>query len=261
MKKLNVIPHVAQFKEKPDPVLSNIVQHWGFFSQAEIDHAAQDCSLLMLDLDFGRGCSLNCPGCFRRANIVDAGKFPDLTYEELMGVIDEARGLGLESVKVCGVGEPFENPKLLDFATDLTEKEIGLAIFTKGHILGDDKAATKIFGPHIKSGQALAKKLFELKTSILLNFPSFNSALVSKLVGDASGDYPQKLRRAAEVLAKAGFNKTLSARMAFIHAPITKQSIAGAFKAYQFARERNILPVLAFHMVSGQQIDRSFLIY
>ena len=36
-------------------------------------------------------------------------------------------------------------------------------------------------------------------------------------------------------------------------------SIGGAFEVYQFARERNILPVLAFSMVSGEQITGGFL--
>lgn len=256
---MRIIPDVPLTGFLPNPDLSNTVQHFGFFTSGEISRATHDGSLLMIDLDFGRKCSLYCPGCFRRDNLADLGDYPDLSYEELIKVVDEAQGLGLQSIKICGAGEPFEDSRFLQFAADLTKREIGLAIFTKGHVLGDDELVADIFGPELTTSRDLAEKLFTLKINIMLSFPSFDGKLLCALVGDKSGKYPFRIKRAAEVLAIAGFNRTLPTRMVFVHDPITRQSISGAFEIYQFARERNILPLLAFHMVSGRQINQTFL--
>ena len=111
----------------------NTVQYWGFFTHQEIKEATQHGKLLMLDIDFGRKCSLHCPSCFRRKNLIDNGQ-PDMDYNQLLITIRQAKQLGLRSVKICGAGEPFENPKLLQLAHDLTTMDVGLAIFTKGHV-------------------------------------------------------------------------------------------------------------------------------
>ena len=239
----------------------NIVQHWGFFTPAEVTAAALTGEILMLDIDFGRRCSLSCPGCFRRQNRVDDTDASDLTYPELLAVLTEARALGLRSVKICGAGEPFENPQLLALATDLTAMDIGLAIFTKGQVIGDDTMAAKIFGGQgITDGMTLCRKLFGYKTSVMLYYPTLtDDKLFSRLVGDRPGLHPKHASLAAERLALAGFNKTMPTRLALVHTPVTKDSIAGAFAVYDYARQRNILPLIAFHMVSGKQIDREFL--
>jgi len=253
-------PKIEKVKQTPNPKLDNTVQYWGFFTPEQIAAAANDGSLLMLDMDFGRGCELRCPGCFRRKNPVDEQGRPDLHYHEIINVVDVARSLGLKTIKVCGAGESSEDSRLLRFARDLTRKGIGLALFTKGHIIGDDEAAAKIFGQEgIKNGADLCRQLFELKVSIMLSYPSFNNRLIGQLVGRRPEWYAPKLKRAAELLAEAGFNQTRPTRLAFVHAPLTKNSISQAFEVYQYARERNILPILAFSMVSGEQITPKFL--
>ena len=167
----------------------------------------------------------------------------------------------MQSVKICGAGEPFEDPQLLTLAADLTDMNIGLAIFTKGHIIGDDDLAVRVFGAQgITDGLDLCERLFELKTSVMLYYPSLSDdELFSVLVGDRTGRHPKLACLAAERLAAAGFNKTQPTRMALVHNPVTKDSISGAFEVYEFARQRNIMPLIAFHMVSGKQIDRRFL--
>ncbi|MFH1946546.1 MAG: radical SAM protein [Candidatus Magasanikbacteria bacterium] len=240
--------------EHSDSFHNNTVQHWGFFTPEEIKTANQNGQLLMLDIDFGRDCSLHCPGCFRRQNLVDNGQ-PDLGYDELLDTLHQAKDLGLRSVKICGAGEPLENPRLLDLARNLTEMDIGLAIFTKGNILGDEVLCQEIHGLTPKD---VCEELFSLKTSVMLSYPTFDKEMLRKLVG-GSVNYPDKLKIAAELLALTGFNSTSPTRLAFVHAPVTKQSIGRAHEMYEFARNHNILPILAFHMISGEQINSRFL--
>lgn len=259
---MKIYPEIPPVNIKPNPQLSNVVQNWGFFTKTQIKNAADNGSLLMLDLDFGTKCSLHCPTCFRRYHCAaTTGEEPaNLSYVEIIAVINEARQLGLEMVKICGAGEPTENPPLLKFAGDVRKKGIGMAIFTKGHVIGDDAWAARLFGPAVKSGEELAKALFESGASMLLCYRSFNPILQSHLVGmPLKWGYPARLKRAAEILAKVGFNKSLPTRLAFVNAPVMKNTSGEAKDIHHYCRERNILPVTAFCMTSGQQLTPAFL--
>ena len=122
-----IIPDIPKkFEGRFPKNFDNRIQNWGFFTKEEIE--ANKGELLMLDIDFGRYCSLNCPGCFRKSNVVDDVPEGDLRYEELVKVIDEAKGLGLQSIKICGAGEPTENTKFLHFIRDMTQRGVGVAV-------------------------------------------------------------------------------------------------------------------------------------
>lgn len=232
-------------------------QYWGFFSKDEIARNAG--RLLMLDIDFGRDCSLRCPTCFRRSNPVDDSADCDLTFDQLLDVIHEAKKLGLKTVKICGAGEPLENPDLLRLARQLTEWGVGLSIFSKGHVLGDDSIAARVFGHEgVRNASSLASALHELKTSMLLSFQSFNPKIQDRLVGNVKG-HTARRNRAAEILAEAGFNKCLPTRLAFCANPITHANYRELFDIYTYCRERNILPVIAALMTSGKQFGHEYL--
>ncbi len=251
-------PIIPEFRPlTAEPYCANVVQHWGFFSRAEIEQNAG--KLMMLDVDFGRACSLRCPTCFRRRNAVDDDDRHDLDYEQLMKVVEEAVDLGLKTVKICGAGEPLENPQLLRFARDLTARGVGLAIFTKGHILGDDALVARVYGKEgISDARSLCAELFKLKTSFLVGFQSADCKTQDILVGGVNG-HALRRNRALELLAEAGFNKTSPSRLAMCTNPLTKDNYDGVYDIYAFARKRNILPVVAVLMVSGRQIDDDFL--
>lgn len=253
---------IEKVVQDPNPVLDNCLQHWGFFTREEIAEATAKGQLLMLDMDFGDKCSLHCAGCFRRQHVAEDGLTePNLTYDDVINVIEQAQALGLRTVKLCGKGEPFENPELVHFARWLTARDIGLAIFTKGHVIGDDTLVAETFGHEgITDGEMLCRELFKLKVSIMPSVPSFDDQFLGKLVGCRPEWYAPRLKLAVERLAKAGFNKTRPTRLAFVHAPLTKVSIGSALAVYRFAREHNILPVLSAHMVSGKQITEEFLL-
>jgi len=235
----------------------NVVSFWGFFSKRDL--LMNPGSLLMLDVDFGRECSLRCPSCFRRQSLVDDDIHPDLTYLEILAVIDEARTLGMREVKICGAGEPLENPLLLQFARDLTSRGVGLAIFTKAHVFGDDSWVQRVFGNNgIRTARALSEAFYELKTSFLVGFQSAIPSVQDRLVGGIRG-YSTLRRRALEILAETGFNKTSPTRLALCCNPMTKENVSELYDIYVFGRERNILPVNACLMVSGKQLDARYL--
>ena len=251
-------PDIPKFSH-PDanPVKVNMVQHWGFFTAEEV--AERPPRLLCMDLDFGRLCSLNCPTCFRKSNLVDDQKYDDLTYEELLRVIYDALKMGLSQVKICGAGEPLEYRPLLQLARDLTARGVGMAVFTKGHVLGDDRHVARVFGEYgIDNAGDLCREFFELKTSFLVSLQSTDAQIQDQLVGGVKG-YTAKRNRALELLAEAGFNKSMPTRLAICANPMVRNNFDGLFDIFVYARERNMLPVNAALMVSGKQIDYDFL--
>jgi len=252
-----MIPKIPKRLEGKFPSdFQNTFPYWGFFSREEIEK--NKGKLLMMDIDFGRYCSLNCPACFRKSSVVDDIPEGDLTYDELIKVIDEARSLGLRCLKICGAGEPTQNTRFLQFIRDMTDRNIGVAVFTKGQVLGNDEEARKFnkkYGIH--SAQELCNALYKLKVSFMLNFQSFDAEVQDKLV-ETQG---QTLIRnqALKNLVNAGFNNTNPTRLSLCNAPITKTNYDEVFDIYVYARERNIYPVIAVSMVSGKQIDKKFL--
>lgn len=233
------------------------VKYFGFFDKETVKIEAG--RLLMLDIDLGRNCSLRCPTCFRKDNIVDDNCEDDLLYEEILNVVLDAKMLGLREVKICGAGEPFEYPKILDFARFLTKHKIGLSIFTKGHVLGDDNIVRKIFGKFgFTNAIELCKEFYTLKTSLLVGFQSFNDAIQDKIVGNIRG-YTERRNRAIENLVSVGFNSTLPTRLALCALPIIKDTYNELFDIYKFCRERNILPLIAPLMCSGKQFGDLYI--
>lgn len=254
----SIIPEVPEFIY-PNASEHDLctVQHWGFFSKKEIhDNAGK---LLMLDIDLGRDCSLRCPTCFRRNNIVDDSGDSDLSFEEILGVIKEAKNLGLRAVKICGAGEPLEYPNLLRFARQLTEWGIGLSIFTKGHVLGDEDKVKDVFSQEgISDTESLARKLYDLKTSILLGFQSFRPHIQDQIVGNMKG-HTLRRNRALELLTKVGFNKTIPTRLMLCATPVRRETYQEMFDFYVFCRRRNILPLITLTMISGKQFNDHFI--
>lgn len=239
--------------EKMNPL--QVIQYWGFFTQEEVNSG----KLLMLDIDLGRKCSLRCPHCFRRHNIVDDCEVVDLSTAELIAIIDQAIPLGLQSLKICGAGEPTEHEDFLFFIREMTQRNIGVAVFTKGHVLGSDFFVREIYKKYgITSALLLCQELFKLKVSFMLNYQSANPVLQDELVGNVKG-YTQIRDQAYENLKRAGFNSCMPTRLGLHNAPLCPKILPEALTIVEKARNDNVLPSLAAHMISGKQLTSDFL--
>lgn len=253
-----IIPNIPKkFERKFPKDYQNTFPYWGFFPRKEIEK--NKGKLLMMDIDFGRYCSLNCSGCFRKSNIVDDIKKGDLTYDELIKVIDEAKDLGLQNLKICGAGESTQHTRFLDFIREMTKKNIGVMVFTKGQVLGSDKETRRFYSSRygINFAQELCNELYKLKVSFALNFQSFYTEIQDKLVGKKGHTLIRN--QALENLINVDFNNSNPTRLSLCNAPITKTNYDEVFDIYVYARERNIYPVNAVLMISGKQIDSDFL--
>jgi organic radical activating enzyme len=214
--------------------------------------------LLTLDIDFGQTCSLNCPHCFRKSQLLSTGR-PPLTFEELTGVLREAKDLGLVSVKFLGAGEPFEAPGILEMLQLLKEWNIRAAIFTKGYILGSDEFTEIFFGKShgITKARDLIERLNALDVSILLGFNSFRHEIQDDFIGKRYSiikNYPELRDRALRWLIEAGFNCFVPGqptRLALIAAPIKPENIDEIMDIYVWGRRRNMYPLSCPTTYSG----------
>jgi len=244
----------------------NDVQYWGNFPREKLHEILPDGTprLRMLDIDVGDKCSLACPHCFRRDPRIDVVNDNALTLGQIIDYIKEAKDLGLESLKILGRGEPFENKEFLTFLRKMTELDIGVAAFTKGHVLGSDELA-RHFNPDLKNAQELVAELKKLKFSALLGFNTFNDTLQTQMVGTDKlkdshllGNFPKLRNNALVNLADAGFNEYKdgeATRLCVMTAPFTPETIDEVFDIYRFMNERNIHTVVCPTTQSGKGLD------
>jgi len=258
------------FEEKKDGRIFpknyvNNVAYWGNISKKDLHSCFKDgtAKMLTMDLDFGDACSLRCPHCFRRDDRFDKislGK--SLTDEQIYDYIKQAKKLGLKEIKILGRGEPFQNKKFLKFLRDMTKLNIGVAVFTKGHVLGSDsltKAYNKDYG--IETAEDLVKEIKKLKVSILLGFNSFNRRIQEEYIGidkTPLKNYVKLRDNALVLLTKHGFNeykKGKPTRLCLCAAPIKPESIWDFVDIYKWGRIRNMYVLTCPTTVSGKGVD------
>lgn len=237
--------------------IGNAIHAWGYFPKEKIEN--NKGKLLMLDIDFGTNCSLDCAHCFRKENKADSFGNGTLSFDEMIRVLNDGKELGLECVKFLGAGEPFENPRMLDFLEELQKMDIGASIFTKGHVLADDALAKRYFGRNgINSAKELCAKLRALDVSILLGFNSFNERMQNEMVGNVSW-YTEKRNSALENLIEFGFNEKNPTRLALSFVPLIKGNYQEALHLYKFSRSINAYPVIAPPMIGGRCSNKDLL--
>jgi len=222
------------------------------FTQKELNE--NKGKILTLDIDLGNACSLKCPHCFRRTAVLDKVD-RKMTFEETRTLILEAKKLGLKSVKFLGAGEPFENVRFVEFLRFLKSQDVIPVIFTKGHVIGDDKLAKRYNSRYgIENGVNLVKVLNEVNASIILGFNSFNTELQEKMVGGESG-YVEKRNLALVRLVEGGLNKSNPTRLCIGSNPVTLEDYDEIFSIYKWGRERNIYVLVTPTMVGGKACD------
>jgi len=219
-----------------------------------------------MDIDFGDTCSMACPHCFRRDSRVDKIQDNALTSEEIIDYIKQAKELGLECIKILGRGEPFENEEFLGFLRTMTDLDIGVAVFTKGHVLGCDSLAEKYNSKYgINSSKELIEEIKNLKVSILLGFNTFDDGKQKAMLGidkykenNILKDSITFRNNALVSLVKAGFNEYKegeATRLCLMAAPFNPETVDELFDIYSWAHFRNIYVVSCPTMISGKGID------
>ncbi|MBF0466700.1 MAG: response regulator [Nitrospirae bacterium] len=243
----------------------NYINGWNS-TERELEDATKKGKLLYLNMDFGDGCTLNCPHCFTKEGAIDERGREPLAYDLLKEQILEARKLGLKAVRILGRGEPTQwisgdwkgSPEkgadLIDFIKFLRNNDIIPLIFTRGQILGDDSLIERFYGgAHgVRNGDGLARLFRDFDVSVFLGFSSLFPPINNEMVGRGERqNYDRTCRNAMRLLIKHGFNGENPTRMA-VEAPITNLNIYYMLVRYVFFQMLNISPCSNVYMVTGR---------
>jgi radical SAM protein with 4Fe4S-binding SPASM domain len=198
------------------------------FSSLDIKNAIQKNQILSFDLEFSRACNLNCLYCYAGGKAIEN----ELTFDEIVSVIDQAVALGARQVVNIGGGESLAYP----FYWDVLKKERSVGLnsitFTNGTFI------TK----------QIACRLFDLHESIALKLNSFDHEIQDYLAGKKGTG--QKIQQALDYLLQAGYGKKAAPILA-IETIVCKQNYDEIETIYQFCRKNNIIPYIEILTLQG----------
>ena|GEM_PF-5868523 len=174
---------------------TNGIRGWQF-SEAAIREYNAKGKLLTMDLDLPSGCWLDCVYCFAKEDAYYRPQKGDrpLKLEEIKETLLRAKQLGLQSAKIIGFGEPFANPKILDFLDFATENEITLCIFTAAYTLKENK-----FGGSLEKA---VEFLHQHDVSLMVKFHTLDEAKEDSIVRREG--YTKKRDRVLRALLEHG---------------------------------------------------------
>jgi len=196
-------------------------------------------------------CDIGCKHCFECKTDTNN---PLMTFDEVKGVVEKAKELGLETVKFLGPGELLHNPKLFEILDFFEQEGINIGIFTKGVILGDDELAQKNFG--ISAKELCQKIAGYSRARLLVGFISADAEVEHARLQTSIQNFSQKRNAGIENLAEAGMNSDINRqKLALICAPIFRDNVEEALEIFKWGVRRNIPVVLAPTMVSGKGKD------
>lgn len=113
-------------------------QFWGSpFTPQDIETTRLSHGLLTMELELSRACNLRCIYCYAESGqpLED-----ELTFEEIMGAVDQARELGARRIIVLGGGEPMVYPRIMDVLRGISARGLEIELFTNGTRIGPEEA-------------------------------------------------------------------------------------------------------------------------
>ena len=197
------------------------------FSQAEIAACLAEDGLLSLELEFTKKCNLRCTYCYSSAGDALA---EELTLDELVGVIEQARQLGARKIVLLGGGEPFLFPHLKEVIRHIHSLGLSQAVFTNGTLLTRE----------------LCRFLFAHRVSVAIKRNSFRPAIQDTLAGVTGAHRP--INRGLRLLMEEGY--PAKDRPLCIQTVICRQNREEIEEMWIWARDRGITPY--FEVLTNQ---------
>jgi MoaA/NifB/PqqE/SkfB family radical SAM enzyme len=229
----------------------NGIAGW-YFEEEEIDTACKNSRILMVDMEYGIRCALDCSYCFRTNDDRDRLKIPPLSSDEAIDIVNQAKEIGATSIHFVGKGESLEEPEFLGIVGHIARLGMIPLIFTAGHVLGDDELALSICG---RSGEDIVKYLYDSNASVILKLNSLNHEIQNAVVrrptikykngGIHDFNYTQVRDIALGRLMKAGFNnREHNPTRLGIATVMLKSNYYELPYIYKYFRFENIYPII-----------------
>ena len=189
------------------------------FSPAEIAECLAREGLLSLELEFTKKCNLRCVYCYSAAGEALEG---ELSLEEILSVIEQARGLGARKVVLLGGGEPFLFPHVAEIVRHIHSVGLSQAVFTNGMLLDEE----------------ICRLLFECGVTVAIKHNSFRPGVQDDLAGVPGAH--RLIRRGLRLLMEAGY--PAEGRSLCVQSIICPQNRDEIEALWVWARERGITP-------------------
>lgn len=109
---------------------------WGTpFTDADIASANAAGQLLTMELELSRICNLRCIYCY-----AESGEklSHEISFEEILHVLDQGKALGVRKVIVLGGGEPMAYPRIMDVLRAIHARGLEMELFTNGTLLSPE---------------------------------------------------------------------------------------------------------------------------
>ncbi len=213
-----------------------------YYSDKEMNKATKENRLVNLDLDMSNICNLRCIYC-DKTNVGEkhCKKKNELILKEYYDLIKDAKKLGCKNLQFIGAGEPMLDPNFWEIIEFASKLNILSVIYTNGTMLS----------------KINVKRLFKLKTSIVLKYNSFDATIQDKLVGVKG--YDKKVRNALKILIDIGFTNQKPPRLAIdcIATKLNKKEVISLFK---FCRKNNISPQFSGLIPHGEALERGLVL-
>jgi MoaA/NifB/PqqE/SkfB family radical SAM enzyme len=218
------------------------------FSLEDIQKSKSENRPMLLTLYTKGICNLKCPSCFIET---EDKQFKELTIEQYYNILDEAKDLGIKTIKISGAGEPLLDHRIFHIAKYIRKLGMKCVIYTNGTFFGDDDLSYKI---HKLKACDLIKNILELDISIVLKYNSFKPDVQDYLVGvKGSGE---KIQKGLNNLLKMDFNRKGTSKLA-IQSILTPYNIEEIPELYRFARRNNIFPYFETVLKKGSASENS----
>jgi MoaA/NifB/PqqE/SkfB family radical SAM enzyme len=207
--------------------------HGWYFGPEVIAEANRKGQMLTMDYELGRSCPLRCIYCYRTDDSRDEQK--DLLDTTIWKhVVDDARELGVQSVKLIGGGEITQEPDFREAMEYIAGKGMIVVLFTAGTVLGNDNYCRKL---HKMSSRELAQWMYDLGMSVFIKVDSLNHELQDKIAG--FDGFAVIRDRALELLIDVGFNKPNPTRLG-LEVNVSRHNIHEIMDIYALRTKFNV---------------------
>jgi radical SAM protein with 4Fe4S-binding SPASM domain len=196
------------------------------FTAQEITEAVRDGRLLSMEIEFNQSCNYRCIYCYASDN---PNRPDELSKEEFIGVINQARELGARKMIILG-GEPMLYPDIMAMIRYIRSLDMEVELFTNG---------TNIT-------QSIAQELFDNGVRAVLKMNTFDESLQDTLSG-RKGSY-LIIQEALKNLKLAGYPSQENPMG--VSSIICQQNIEELPRMWEWLRDQNILPY--FEMMTPQ---------
>lgn len=205
------------------------------FTPLEIADAVRDGRLLSMEIEFNQSCNFRCIYCYASEAPV---RRSELSREEFLDVIDQARELGARKIIVLG-GEPMLYPHIMEMISHIRSLEMDVELFTNGANITPETA----------------RELYKNRVRVVLKMNTFDESLQDTLSG-RKGAYAQ-IQDAFACLKQAGY-PSRDHQMG-ISSIICRQNIEELPHIWEWARDQGILPYLEMMTPQGGAREHNML--